>query len=95
MNPEFTQKSERIDIRTTQVAKRTLQQAATLSSKTVSEFMLDSALTQAAEVLADRRLFLLDDAQWTAFIAALDAPARPMPRLERLLKEPSLLDADR
>jgi len=95
MNPESTQKSERIDIRTTQVAKRTLQQAATLSSKTVSEFMLDSALTQAAEVLADRRLFLLDDAQWTAFMAALDAPARPMPRLERLLKEPSLLDADR
>lgn len=95
MNPESTQKSERIDIRTTQVAKRTLQQAATLSSKTVSEFMLDSALTQAAEVLADRRLFLLDDAQWTAFMAALDAPARPLPRLERLLKEPSLLDADR
>ena len=95
MNPELTQKSERIDIRTTQVDKRTLQQAATLSSKTVSEFMLDSALTQAAEVLADRRLFLLDDTQWTAFIAALDAPARPLPRLERLLKEPSLLDADR
>lgn len=40
----------------------------------VSEFMLDSALTQAIEILTDRRLFLLDDAQWTAFMAALDAP---------------------
>lgn len=95
MNPELTQKSERIDIRTTPVAKRTLQEAATISSKTVSEFMLDSALTQAAEVLADRRLFLLDDEQWTAFMAALDAPAQPLPRLERLLKEPSILDAAR
>lgn len=93
MSHDLTQKSERIDIRTTPVVKRTLQEVATLSSKTVSEFMLDSALTQAAEVLADRRLFLLDDAQWTAFMAALDAPARPLPRLERLLNEPSILDA--
>lgn len=93
MSYDLTQKSERIDIRTTPDVKRTLQEAASTARKTVSEFILDSALTQAAEVLADRRLFLLDDAQWTAFMAALDAPARPMPRLERLLNEPSILDA--
>mgnify|MGYP000855405442 CR=1 FL=1 len=94
MNPNL-QKSERIDIRTTATVKRTLQEAAATSSKTVSEFMLDSALMQAAEVLADRRLFLLDDARWAAFMGALDAPTRPMPRLERLLSEPSILDAPR
>jgi len=85
-------KSERIDIRTTQRVKRTLQDAATASSKTVSEFLIDSAMSRAAEVLADRRLFLLDDAQWERFMAALDAPPPPMPRLERLLKEPSVLE---
>lgn len=94
MNPEPQAKSERIDIRTTQRVKRTLQEAAAASHKTVSEFLLDSALTQAAEVLADRRLFLLDDTQWEAFLAALDAPAEPMPRLERLMREPSVLDAE-
>ncbi len=47
----------------------------------------------ATEVLADRRLFLLNDTQWTAFMTALDTPARPMPRLERLLSEPSIIDA--
>ena len=94
MNSETQAKSERIDIRTTQRVKRTLQEAAAASHKTVSEFLLDSALTQAAEVLADRRLFLLNDAQWEAFLAALDAPAEPMPRLERLLREPSVLDAE-
>lgn len=92
MNPETQSKSERIDIRTTQSVKHTLQEAAAASHKTVSEFLLDSALTQAAEVLADRRLFLLDDAQWDAFLAALDAPSEPMPRLERLLREPGMLD---
>lgn len=93
LNIEASVKSERIDIRTTQAVKRTLQQAAGLTHKTVSEFLLDSALTQAAEVLSDRRLFILDDAQWEAFLAALDEPTTaPMPRLERLFKEPSILE---
>ena len=92
MQLEQEPKSERIDIRTTPRVKRTLQDAATVSSKTVSEFLLDSALTKAAEVLADRRLFLLDDEQWESFMAALDAPPQPMPRLEKLLREPSVLE---
>jgi uncharacterized protein (DUF1778 family) len=93
MNAATLSKSERIDIRTTQAVKRTLQQAAAVTHKTVSEFLLDSALTQAAEVLSDRRLFILDDAQWEAFLAALDEPTTaPMPRLEKLLKQPSVLD---
>jgi len=92
LNIEIQAKSERIDIRTTRTVKRTLQQAAAVTHKTVSEFLLDSALTHAAEVLSDRRLFILDDAQWDAFLAALDAPAAAMPRLERLLKQQSVLD---
>ncbi|MDD5273627.1 MAG: DUF1778 domain-containing protein [Methylovulum sp.] len=92
MHIETEPKSERIDIRTTPRVKRTLQDAASVTSKTVSEFLLDSALTRAAEVLADRRLFLLDDDQWEEFMTALDAPPPPMPRLEKLLREPSVLE---
>jgi uncharacterized protein (DUF1778 family) len=77
-------KSERVDIRITPAAKRTLQQAAAVSNKTVSEFMLDSALSAAFDTLADRRVFQLDEAQWTAFMKALDAPENN-PRLRRLL----------
>jgi uncharacterized protein (DUF1778 family) len=85
-------RSERIDIRTTPGVKRVLQDAASTSSKTVSEFLLDSALSKAAEVMADRRLFLLNDEQWEAFMTALDSPPKPMPRLERLFQEPSALE---
>ena len=92
MHIETEPKSERIDIRTTPRVKRALQDAASVTSKTVSEFLLDSALTRAAEVLADRRLFLLDDDQWEEFMTALDAPPPPMPRLEKLLREPSVLE---
>jgi uncharacterized protein (DUF1778 family) len=45
-----------------------------------------------AQVLADHRLFLLNDEQWDAFMAALDAPSEPMPRLERLFSEASVLN---
>ena len=92
MNVQSEAKTERIDIRTTTRVKRVLQEAAAARNKTVTEFMLDVAMTEAAEVLADRRLFLLDDEQWEAFLAALDAPTKPRPRLESLLREPSVLE---
>ena len=58
----------------------------------MSEFVLESAVTRADQGLADRRAFGLNAAQWRAFIAALDAPPRPLLRLERLLKEPGFFD---
>jgi len=72
--------------------KRLLQEAAQTADKSVSEFLLESALTAAAETLADRRLFVLDKDQWNAFVAALDAPPQPRPRLERLLRERGVFD---
>lgn len=88
-----TTRSEKLDLRLTRNAKRTLKAAAAVSHRSVSEFVLESALARADEALADRRSFGLNAAQWKAFIAALDAPPRPLPRLERLLKEPGFFDA--
>ena len=86
-------RSEKLDLRLTRRAKRTLQAAAAASHRSVSEFVLESALARADETLADRRTFTLDPSQWKAFLAALDAPPRRLPRLERLLKEPGFFDA--
>lgn len=85
-------RSERIDVRTSASVKHLLQQAAQAANKTVSEFMLDSALTAASETLADRRMFVLDEDRWKAFVAALDLPPQPRQRLERLLREPSVFE---
>jgi uncharacterized protein (DUF1778 family) len=85
--PDSTEpKSERVDLRMTPTAKRTLQRAAAVSNKTVSEFLLDSSLSAAFDTLADRRVFQLDEAQWAAFMKALDVPPRDNPRLRQLLK---------
>jgi uncharacterized protein (DUF1778 family) len=83
-----------LDLRLTRDAKRALRAAAAASHRSVSEFVLESALARADETLADRRNFGLNAAQWKAFQAALDAPPRPMPRLERLLKEPGFFNAE-
>ena len=92
MRTETNVKTVRIDIRTTAGVKRTLQEAAAAKNKTVTEFMLDVALIEAAEVIAERRLFSFDDEQWEAFIKALDAPTKPRPRLEALFREPSVFE---
>ena len=41
---------------------------------------------------ADQTLFVLSDEQWQAFTEALDCPAQHLPRLEKLLREPSILE---
>jgi uncharacterized protein (DUF1778 family) len=87
-----TNRTEKLDLRLTPAAKDTLRRAAETSRETVSDFVLKSALSRADEILADRRIITLDDAQWEVFIAALDAPPKPRPRLQRLLTEPSILD---
>jgi len=90
-----TVRSEKLDLRLTREAKRTLRAAAAASHRSVSEFVLESALARADEALADRRNFTLTPSQWKAFTAALDAPPRPLPRMERLLKEHGFFDAKR
>jgi uncharacterized protein (DUF1778 family) len=42
--------------------------------------------------LLNQRLFVLNDEQWQAFQAALDAPPQEKPRLRRLLTEPSVFE---
>lgn len=78
-------KSERVDVRMTPTAKRTLQRAAAVANKTVTEFLLDSSLSAAFDTLADRRVFQLDEVQWAAFMAELDLAPKNNPRLRKLL----------
>lgn len=89
-----TLRSEKLDLRLTRNAKTALQAAAAASNRSVSEFVLESALARADEALADRRTFGLAAPQWKAFLAALDAPPRPLPRLGRLLQEPGFFDGE-
>ncbi len=87
-----SQRSDKLDIRISPEAKRILQEAARERHTTISQFVIDSALITANEVLAERTRIGLNSEQWTALIAALDAPPRTYERMKRLLNEPSVLD---
>jgi uncharacterized protein (DUF1778 family) len=86
-------RTQKLDLRLTPEAKRTLYTAAAAAHRSVSDFVLESALIHAEETLAERRHFGLDAEQWAAFMAALDAPPRELPRLQRLFQEPSIFEA--
>jgi uncharacterized protein (DUF1778 family) len=88
----MAQRTAKLDLRLTPEDKQRLQAAATASRRSVSEFVLESALVRAEEILADRTRFGLNAEQWKAFLAALDTPPRDPPRLRRLLQEPSVFE---
>jgi uncharacterized protein (DUF1778 family) len=90
--PNTSQRTEKLDLRITPVAKRVLQIAAVAAHQSVSDFVIKSALSHAEETLPDRQHFGLNATQWEAFQAALDAPPRPTPRLVKLMQEPSVFE---
>ena len=92
MNTLNSPKTERIDVRASAPVKQLLQEAARACHKNVSEFLLDAGVTAANQALADRRHFVLNEAQWQTFQQALDRPIQAKPRLRQLLSEPGVLD---
>lgn len=85
-------RTAKLDLRLSAEAKRVLHAAADATHRSVSQFVLESALARAEEMLADRRSFELDANQWTAFMAALEAPPRELPSLRRLLQDTKPFD---
>ena len=85
-------RDDRMEFRLPPHAKYMLKRAADVENKSLSAFLLDKGLEAAAETLAERREFRLGARQYDAFVAALDAPVKPRPRLEALLTTPSVLE---
>ena len=84
--------SEKLILRLTPEHKQMLQDAAAAVQLSVSDFVLESALARAEEILADRRYFDLNAEQWEAFLMALDAPPRELPRIKRPFSEPGVFE---
>ena len=87
-----TTRTEKLDLRLSKQAKQVLRSAAVAAQRSVSEFVLESALARAEETLADRRSFQLDGPQWSLFMEALDASPRELPRLKKLFQEKSIFE---
>lgn len=85
-------KEKRIAVRLSQETDALIRHAADLEGTTVTDFTVQATVAHARDVLADRRLFLLDDAAWTEFNALLDRPVQYKPQLSKLLAEDSIFE---
>jgi uncharacterized protein (DUF1778 family) len=89
-NGAAARKDEVIQIRASTETKAILNRAAALRGQKLSEFMLDSARRSAEETLLDQRAFFLDAKAHKAFLAMLDAPAKPAAELRaRMRRKPA------
>ncbi len=83
-------KSEQINLRTNPSQRNLFDRAAKLLHKSRTEFMLDAATNAAQEVLLDSNEFVLDEAEYSAFVEMLDRPVAGNTALMKLLnKQPS------
>lgn len=89
-----TTKDARLNLRLRATDDELIRHAAEQTGQSVSEFLTTSAVARAHEVLADQRTFVLDAETWNEFVALLDQPVRPDPRLVELFARPSRIVRD-
>ena len=88
-------KTERFELRATADEMARIRAAVKLGSeRSVTEFLLDSALVAAEMRLMDRTQFVLSSKEYNDFLRVLDRPVQEKPRLKRLLTEPSALESE-
>jgi uncharacterized protein (DUF1778 family) len=85
-------KAERLHLRVDAAQKALLEAASKAAGASVSTFILTVATEAAADVLADRRAFMLDESSWRVFDEALNRPAEDVAGLRDLLTGPTVLD---
>jgi uncharacterized protein (DUF1778 family) len=84
-------RSRRLNLRAS-AQQELMRQGAQERGESLTDFIIRSACAEAEQTLADQRRFSLNADQWIAFVAALDRPPQPKPRLRRLFAEPSVLE---
>jgi uncharacterized protein (DUF1778 family) len=77
---------ETLNIRIPAAERSLIDRAALSSGKTRTDFILGAARRAAEEALLDRALLLTSPSSFQTFLARLDAPAKPNPRLRRTMK---------
>jgi uncharacterized protein (DUF1778 family) len=62
-----------------------IDRAAKLLHQNRTEFVLETVIQRAEEVILNQQLITVDEARYERFVAALDDPPAENPRLQRLL----------
>jgi uncharacterized protein (DUF1778 family) len=85
-------KTERLNLRLTPEQDAVVRRAAEARGESATEYVLRHAVEAAEADLADRRVFVVEDAAWDSLQALISAPPSRPERLVRLLATPSVLE---
>lgn len=66
-----------------------IDRAAQLRGRSRTEFMRDAAVRAAEDAILETSLIRVSPEAFEAFVAALDAPGKPIPALVELLRRPA------
>lgn len=66
-----------------------IDRAAQLRGRSRTEFMRDAAVRAAEDAIMETSLIRVSPEAFDAFVAALDAPGKPVPALVELLRRPA------
>jgi uncharacterized protein (DUF1778 family) len=83
-------KDSRIAVRLSSDQGALIRHAAEVEGTSITDFTVAATMAHALDVLADRRVFAIDDAAWNEFLAVLERPVAHKPRLAKLLAEPTV-----
>lgn len=87
-------KRETLNLRIKPGLRNLIDQAADLTGKNRTDFMLDAARQAAETAMLDRTLLPLNQKAYAAFVERLDAPPRPSARLRKSLATPAPWEQD-
>ncbi len=85
-------KTERLSLRLTPEQDAVLRRAAEARGESANDFVLRHAVEAAEMELADRRVFVVDDAAWNRLQDLLSAPPALPAAMVKLLSNPSVLE---
>lgn len=75
-----------LNLRATEQQRQLIDRAAEVLGKSRSEFMLESAVRAAEDVMLDQTYFVLSDEAFDEFLAMLEEPVPPTDELRRLMR---------
>jgi len=89
---EATTKKGRWSVRVTPAQDAVVRRVLEETGESLNDYIVRSTVHAAETDLADRRVFVADDASWSELQVLLDAPPVLKPELAKLLSAPSVLE---
>ncbi|MBF0145676.1 MAG: DUF1778 domain-containing protein [Magnetococcales bacterium] len=89
MSQATTAKNERVNIRLDESAKKRIERAASFAGKTVSGFIVASAMEQAEATIREHEIMMLNRKDADRFLDAILNPPEPNENLRTAMEEHS------